>query len=43
MQKKCFAENLNLYDVLLKDKLIMSKISQKDLNPSLVTPNILKM
>ena len=29
--KKCFAENLNLYDVLLKDKLIMSKISQKRL------------
>ena len=26
MQKKCFAENLNLYDVLLKDKLIMTKI-----------------
>tara|TARA_B100001027_G_scaffold101767_1_gene69920 strand:- start:12 stop:1304 length:1293 start_codon:yes stop_codon:yes gene_type:complete len=29
--KKCFAENLNLYDVLLKDRLIMTKISQKKL------------
>ena len=29
--KKCFAENLNLYDFLLKDKLIMTKISQKRL------------
>ncbi len=29
--KKCFAENLNLYDVLLEDKLIMTKISQKRL------------
>ncbi len=29
--KKCFAENLNLYDVLLEDKLIMNKISQKRL------------
>ncbi len=29
--KKCFAENLNLYDVLLEDKIIMSKISQKKL------------
>ena len=29
--KKCFAENLNLYDVLLKDKLIISKITQKKL------------
>ena len=29
--KKCFAEDLNLYDVLLKDKLIMTKISQKKL------------
>ena len=25
--KKCFAENLNLFDVVLKDKFIMSKIS----------------
>ena len=29
--KKCFAENLNLYDVLLDDNLIMTKISQKRL------------
>ena len=29
--KKCFEKNLNLYDVLLEDKLIMSKISQKKL------------
>ena len=29
--KKCFAENLNLYDVLLEDKFIMTKISQKRL------------
>ena len=29
--KKCFAENLNLYDVLLEDKFIMTKISQKKL------------
>ena len=29
--KKCFAEDLNLYDVLLEDKLIMTKISQKKL------------
>ena len=29
--KKCFEENLNLYDVLLEDKLIMNKISQKRL------------
>ena len=29
--KKCFAENLNLYDVLLEDKLIMTKISKKSL------------
>jgi adenylosuccinate lyase len=27
--KKCFAENLNLLDVILKDNLIMKKISQK--------------
>jgi len=29
--KKCFAENLNLYDVLLEDNSIMSKISRKKL------------
>ena len=29
--KKCFAENLNLHDVLLKDEFIMTKISQKRL------------
>jgi adenylosuccinate lyase len=29
--KRCFAENLNLYDVLLEDKLIMNKISQRKL------------
>ncbi len=29
--KKCFAEDLNLYDVLLEDKLIMTKISPKKL------------
>ena len=29
--KKCFAENLNLHDVLLEDKFIMTKISQKRL------------
>jgi adenylosuccinate lyase len=29
--KMCFTENLNLYDVLLEDKLIMTKISQKRL------------
>ena len=29
--KRCFAENLDLYDVLLEDKLIMTKISQKKL------------
>mgnify|MGYP001199396274 CR=1 FL=1 len=27
--KKCFAENLNLFDVVLKDKFIMSKIKTK--------------
>ena len=30
--KKCFAENLNLIDVISSDKLIMSKISLKKLN-----------
>ena len=29
--KKCFAENLNLFDVISKDKFIMSKISSKKL------------
>ena len=29
--KKCFVENLNLYDLLLEDKLITTKISQKKL------------
>ena len=27
--KKCFAENLNLIDVISSDKFIVSKISQK--------------
>ena len=30
--KKCFAENLNLIDVISSDKFIMSKISLKKLN-----------
>ena len=30
--KKCFAENLNLFDVVQSDKYIMSKISPKKLN-----------
>jgi adenylosuccinate lyase len=29
--KRCFAENLNLFDLISNDKLIMSKISQKKL------------
>ena len=29
--KKCFAENLNLFDVISNDKFIMSKISTKRL------------
>ena len=29
--KKCFAENLDLFNVILKDKFIMSKISPKKL------------
>ena len=29
--KKCFAENLNLFDVINKDKFIMTKISLKKL------------
>ena len=29
--KKCFTEDLNLFDVILKDKFIMSKISHKKL------------
>ena len=29
--KKCFAENLNLFDVAQSDKYIMSKISKKKL------------
>ena len=29
--KKCFAQNLDLFDVISKDKLIMSKISSKKL------------
>ena len=29
--KKCFAENLNLFDVIRSDKLIMSKIAPKKL------------
>ena len=29
--KKCFAENLNLFDVILSDEFIMSKISSKRL------------
>ena len=29
--KKCFAENLNLIDVISSDKFIMNKISQKKL------------
>ena len=30
--KKCFSENKNLIDLISKDKLIMSKISQSKLN-----------
>ncbi len=30
--KKCFFENKNLFDLILKDKLIMSKISKSKLN-----------
>jgi len=30
--KKCFAENLDLYEVIQSDKFIMSKISTKRLN-----------
>jgi adenylosuccinate lyase len=30
--KKCFAENLNLLNVILEDKFIMTKISPKKLN-----------
>ena len=29
--KKCFAENLNLFDVISSDKFIMSKITSKRL------------
>ena len=29
--KKCFAQNLNLFEVISSDKLIMSKISPKKL------------
>jgi len=29
--KKCFAENLNLFDVISNDKFIMNKISFKKL------------
>ena len=29
--KKCFAENLDLYDVILNDKFIIAKISSKRL------------
>jgi adenylosuccinate lyase len=29
--KKCFAENLNLFDVISNDKFIMAKISAKKL------------
>ena len=29
--KRCFAENLNLFDIILKDKFIMSKITTKRL------------
>ena len=29
--KKCFAENLDLFDVISKDKFIMSKISTRRL------------
>jgi adenylosuccinate lyase len=29
--KKCFAKNLNLFDVILNDKFIMTKISSKRL------------
>ena len=29
--KKCFAENLDLFDVIQSDKFIMSKISPKKL------------
>jgi len=29
--KKCFAENLNLFDVINEDKFIMTKISPKKL------------
>ena len=29
--KKCFAENLNLFDVIIKDRFIMTKISTKKL------------
>ena len=29
--KKCFAENLDLFDVISADKLIMSKITHKKL------------
>ena len=29
--KKCFAEDLNLYDVISNDKYIMTKISSKKL------------
>ena len=31
MLKKCFAENLNLFNVILDDKYIMTKISKKKL------------
>jgi adenylosuccinate lyase len=29
--KKCFAENLNLFNVIVNDKFIMTKISEKKL------------
>ena len=29
--KKCFSENLNLFDVIMADKFIMSKVSPKKL------------
>ena len=32
LSKKCFSENKNLFDLISKDKLIMSKISKSKLN-----------
>ena len=41
--KKCFAENLNLFNVISDDKYIMTKISKKNLKQYLIIHHILKI